>query len=229
MLKETTFKEKISLIDRFFPDLIDAVKKEIKTEHLKNDRLFVSRYLASKNINKLTLSELATAYRNAILSEEAQASENLGYFLTNRWILKNADIYDFFESSLSKISENFSELDVLPEEQAMPIMMESVSHFGAPKTYLFAVLNSVVFPENVYKKLRELTHEAANSSQELKEKLTAAATVEQMQRNHQAELARLSDKYEKKVAGLERKYHNDVEALKKQIANLQRKLNETAV
>ena len=44
--------------------------------------------------------------------------------------------------------------------------------------------------------------------------------------NFETEMARVKDKYEKKLNGLQKKYQVDVENLKKQIAQLQRKLQE---
>jgi hypothetical protein len=58
--------------------------------------------------------------------------------------------------------------------------------------------------------------------QEIQEKQSA----ETLEKAYEREIARLTDKYEKKLQGLQKKYLFDTEALKKQIATLQRKLNE---
>jgi hypothetical protein len=43
-------------------------------------------------------------------------------------------------------------------------------------------------------------------------------------KSFELKMQRLVDKYEKRLSGLEKKYLNDTDILKKQIANLQKKL-----
>ncbi len=47
-----------------------------------------------------------------------------------------------------------------------------------------------------------------------------------MRQAFEREIARLTDKYEKKLAGLQKKYITDMENFKKQISQLQRKLQD---
>ena len=46
-----------------------------------------------------------------------------------------------------------------------------------------------------------------------------------MQSHYDQQITRLTDKYEKKLQGMQKKYIQDIETLKKQITLLQRKLN----
>lgn len=223
MLKEATYKEKFVTLAHWLPAIIDSIKKDLKNEHLKKDIAFVRQYFVGKNPAKLTTEELVEAYREHMARGEN--TEELGEFITNRWLLKHADLYDYFEKALSRISPNFQELDVIDSKVAHEIMQSAVQEFGAPNTYLFCVLNSVVFPEEVYTKLQHKAKETAQKDQSEAKVQQEQASVESLKRNYEQQLARLTDKYEKKISGLQKKYTTDVETLKKQVANLQRKLN----
>ena len=226
MLKETGYKEKFVILAPWMPEIVDSIKKNIKTEHLRADAGFVKRYFSGKNINKLTTEELAEAYTDAMAN--AESVDDLGEFITNRWLLKHGELYNYFEHELSKVNPNFSEIDSIDEGVAMSIMEGSVHQFGAPATYLFCVLNSVVFPKKVYSILEQRAKDTKEKSivdVETRNETLKAQSVEQ---NYQLQISRLTDKYEKKISGLEKKYITDVALLKKQVANLQRKLNITA-
>lgn len=223
MLKETSYKAKFDVLAPWMPHIIDTVKKDLKNDHLKGDFAFCKLHFAGKNINKLTTEELATAYTNAIASSEK--AEEIGEFITNRWLVKNSDLYHYFEQELTKINPNFNDLDVLDKQTSLRLMNGAVQQFGAPKTYLFCVMNSVVFPKEVFDQLSQLAEKSAHQQAEEEAIQQKHDSVESMQRNYEQQIARLTDKYEKKLQGLQKKYATDVDALKKQVANLQRKLN----
>lgn len=224
MYKNSTYKEKFVDLSPWIPLVIDVVKKDLRNEHLKKDFVFIKKFLASKNVHKVTSEELSEAYQKAIQEEEQ--GEQLAEFITSRWLLKNSDLYEFFEQQLSKINPNFSDLEELTPAQAQDLIDASIREFGAPHTYLFAVLNSVVFPKESFHKLKALAEQhQTKASEEAKLKFDQA-NVEGMRKEFEREIARLTDKYEKKIAGLEKKYITDVESLKKQIGQLQRKLKD---
>lgn len=225
MLKNTTYKEKFALLTPWMHRIIDPIKKEIKNEHLRKDWSFFNQYFAGKNLNKISLEELAQGYSEAMTQHEK--AEELGEFLTNRWLLKHSDIYHHFEQELNQVDENFNELDMLDKEQSQRMMEKAVAHFGAPKTYLFCILNSVVFPEEVYKALGLKAEQEISNKQAEEERQQERRSLEEIQRNCDQQIARLTDKYEKKLAGLQKMYVQDVEALKKQISALQRKLHSS--
>ena len=222
MYKNATYKEKFADLQEWIPFLVEAVKKDLRNEHLKKDVYFVKKFLPSKNIHKATTSELAEAYHKAIQEEEQ--GEELAEFITSRWLLKNSELYHFFEQQLSQIHPDFTNLEEIDSTQAQTLIDSSIREFGAPHTYLFCVLNSVVFPEENFQKLKI----QAQQHQETQTKETRQAddqlTAEQRCREFEREVSRLTDKYEKKLAGLQKKYVTDVEFLKKQVSQLQRKL-----
>ncbi len=222
MYKDTTFKEKFAILNPWMPTIIDSIKKDLKNEHLKRDFVFLKTYFPSKNPNKLTTEELVKAYTHAVT--HADNGENLGEFLTNRWLLKNGDIYHYFEEELNRISPNFTEMAEIDHAAAINLMENAVKKFGAPAAYMFSVLNSVVFPKDVYEQLRKKA-DAYAADRSKQEALAQERKQEaDLHKSHELEIARLTDKYEKKLAGLQKKYIQDVDALKKQIAHLQRKL-----
>lgn len=222
MLKNSSYKEKFVLLQEWMPLIIDSVKKDLKNEHLRKDLSFSRSYFPGKNASKLTLEELVGAYTQAIATGEN--AEELAEFIANRWLLKHGDIYYYFEQELAKINPDFSEINDIDQHLATKIMEGAIQQFGTISTYLFCVLNSVVFPEEIYNKLG---HDASRQAVEQKEEANVAKeknSFEAMQREHEQNIARVVDKYEKKLLGMQKKYLSDVEMLKKQIANLQRKL-----
>ncbi|MCH9627024.1 MAG: hypothetical protein S4CHLAM2_06580 [Chlamydiales bacterium] len=217
MLKETGYQEKFELLRPWLGRVIETVKKDLRNEHLKVDREFCKRYFLGKNFHRISLEEMAEAYYKDIQG----GNTGLGEFITSRWLLKNTDVYGFFEKQLLAISEDFDALDALPEEVATSLLEGSVQTFGPIKTYLFAVLNSVVFPEKLYEDLR---NQAENESKKEEEKVVAESLAV-MQKRHRRELSALTDRYEKKLSGLQRKYLKDTEGLKEQVSQLQKKLS----
>lgn len=224
MNKNATYKEKFAHLKEWMPSIIESTKKDLKNEHLKRDIGFSKKYLGNKNYNKVSNEELVTAYYQAVTEEEE--GDNLGEFITSRWLLRHSDLYEFFERHLMQIDPNFSDLNELTAAQSQPLIEGSIREFGAQPTYLFSVLNSVVFPDAVFKELEtKARHEKSHQAKETERKVEQS-NVENMKRDFDREIARLTDKYEKKLAGLQKKYVVDTDALKKQVAQLQRKLQE---
>lgn len=224
MYKNATYKEKFVDLQEWIPTIVDSIKKDLKNDHLKKDLYFAKKFLPSKNIQKVTTEELSQAYSKAIQEEEK--GEEIAEFLVSRWLLKNTEMYSLFEKCLSQIETNFTELEELTHAQAQGIVETSIAQFGAVPTYLFAVLNSVVFPRETFEQLkiqakgdREKESDHLLSEQEKR-------SHESLQRTHEREMARMTDKYEKKLAGMQKKYQIDVDHLKKQVSILQRKLQE---
>lgn len=224
MYKNATYKEKFAELQEWIPFLVDAVKKDLRNEHLKKDLYFVKKFLSSKNIHKVTVDELAQAYKKAIQEEEQ--GEELAEFITSRWLLKNSELYDFFEKQLSQINPDFANLEEIHPTQAQALIENSIRQFGAPHTYLFSVLNSVVFPKENFHSLKNQAAQHQEEQTKETQRAVEQFTVEQIRKEYELEITRMIDKYEKKLAGLQKKYITDVENLKKQIAQLHRKLQQ---
>lgn len=222
MLKNITNKEKYALLKKWMPSIIDTVKKDIKNEHLKKDWAFVKQYFPGKNINKLTVEEIAQAYMQVI--ENSEKAEDVAEFISNRWLLKHTDLYHFFEKELSKISADFNELEVLEKNQSLEMIEKAVAEFGAPNTYLFSMINSVVFPKEVYDGLAARAETCVAEAASEAKTASEMKALEEIKCSYEQQIARLTDKYEKKLQGLQKKYFTDIEVLKKQVIALQRKL-----
>jgi len=224
MYKNASYKEKFADLHEWTPLIIETVKKDLKNDHLKKDIYFAKKFLASKNYQKATTEELAQAYQQAIAEEEN--GEEIAEFIASRWLLKNSELYQFFEQNLTQIDPNFTDLEELSPTQAQSLIQASTDAFGAPHTYLFSVLNSVVFPQDSFQALRQQAKEKNQQVQEETENFQAQQSLDAMRQGFEREMNRLTDKYEKKLAGLQKKYTVDVDTLKKQVAQLQRKLNQ---
>lgn len=223
-MEEMNYAQKYALLDEWLEHLVNEVKKDLRNDHLKKDWMFVKKYFNGKNVNKLTTEELVQGYRQA-LSEEEKAEE-LAEFITNRWLFKNSDVYNFFEHKLSQINPNFQEIKEIDLHKAENIVQEANSNFGALNTYLFAVLNSVAFPKSVFNSLSSQAKQEAMVQKKEEEEEISRLSHESMASLYEQKIARLTDKYEKKLLGLQKKYTVDMEALKKQVASLQRKMCE---
>lgn len=202
--------------------IVESVKKDLKNEHLKKDWQFCKQYLPGKNIAKITVQEMVDAYGNAL--ENSENAEALAEFISNRWLLKNCELYNYFEAKLSQISPNFTELESIDAARSREIVLGAVELYGALKTYLFSVINSVVFPQEVYHELGQKAKVDEDKREAVEKIVLEKMSMEEQQRNYEQQIARLVDKYEKKLIGMQKKYSIDTENLKKQIINLQRKI-----
>lgn len=220
MLKNATYVQKFALLANWLPQIIESVKKDLKQEHLRRNPAFLRQYFDEKNLNKIGTEAMSRAYGAALQAGD----ESVGEYIAARWLLRHSDIYSFFETHLQDIAPNFTELEVLTPEASKMLMERSIAEFGAIPSYLFTILNSVVFDPATLQQLSQ------NAENELMQKTTEqteqaeAATGEAIVRALQLELSRSRDKYEKRIAGLERKYLQDTETLKREVARLQRKL-----
>lgn len=218
MLKEMSFQQKFQLLEPWFQRIIESVKKEIRQEHLDKDRAFTKAYFGNKPTLRINVHELCTVYGKVIM----EGNEKVAEFIALRWLLKHAELYQQFEKILAEISPDFDQLDALSEETGKKLLLSAIPEFGAIVTYLFSIFNSVLFPEIQLQKLRELAVKELQEDQKNRELATEMVTIEELKKNHQLALQRIMDKYEKKLSGLQKKYLQDTENLKKQISGLQR-------
>ncbi len=220
MLRETGYQEKIEMLAPWLEEIFESIKKDLKNEHLKIDRQFCKKYLLGKNPVHISVPEMIEAYRTDI----AAGNVSLGEFIATRWLLKNTDIYGYFEERIKALSDDFEKLEELPQDLSDTLMDSSVKLFGAKKTYLFSVFNSVVFPPSTYACLKELASQETHTLDQESTIQKANETLEALQARHNREMAALTDRFEKKFSGMQKKYLADVECLKKQVALLQKKL-----
>lgn len=223
MLKDTSYCEKFAMISEWSPLIFQEIKKEIKNDHLKTDFSFSKKYFNGKPAAKLTMEEIIQGYERAL--EQDPQRETIAEFLSQRWLAKHTDLYDFFSNELSAISPNFSELEFIEDEKSKPMIAKGLETFSPIDLYLFCVLNSVVYSKEVFDELNSAAKEEWEKRKQISSSVQPAQTVEQLQTKYEQQITRLIDNYEKKLTGWQRKYFNDIDQLKKQIAALQRRLN----
>lgn len=216
MLKDSTYKQKFSILKSWMPLIVEEIKKDLKNAKVAKN------YLPSKPSAKLTTEELAEGYARAIF--EDQNGEAIGELVAQHWLLKKPELYGYFERTLSAINPEFDQIEEIEAHKANEMIAEAAAEFGAADVYLFSVINAVVFPPQA---LKSLEQRAQQEMQQKEAGLQAQREEESMDKliaGYEQQIARLTDRYEKKLQGFERKYVNDTESLKKQIAILQRKL-----
>lgn len=200
--------------------ILISIKKDIKTDHLSIDKSFFKKHFGSRPANKLTQEEIFAVYEKELLAGNPELCE----WAVNRWVFRHGDIYRYFADRLSGIDPDFQKIESIEDGQAEAIISPAIESFGATATYLFSRLNGVVFSSRIFERL----HQAALKETEMKraseEQKILDESIDQMKARHQRELGRLQEKYEDKLAGVQRKYANDVEALKKQIRSLQQRV-----
>ncbi len=207
----------------WIPDILHAIKKDLKADHLAVDKIFYKAHFGARPLNKLTLEEIFKVYEKELI----EGNQELIEWAVNRWVFKHGDLYQRFASQLSEIHPEFYTIEALTEEQSERLLA-ALSDSSASEVYLFSHLNGVVFPESIFERLRiaaEKESEAAKAA-ELKER--AEESVEKELERLRRDAGRLKEKYEDKLAGVQRKYQTDIEALKKQIRSLQQKLDKQA-
>lgn len=223
MLKETTYKEKFTILHDWLPVIFEVTKRDLRSEHLREDPQFIKKHFNNKNPSKLTNEELMNGYLKAIGEEEK--GEEIAEFISSRWILKNSEVYNFFEEQLTRINPDFSKIEELDAGAALDLMEDSITRFGALNTYLFAIFNSVVFPHSVYDQLRHRAREQMFQAEREEQVHAEQLSLSSIHQSYQHQISRLTDKYEKKLEGLQKKYVQDTAVLKKQLSSLQSKLN----
>lgn len=198
-------------------EVFTAIKKDIKHDHLQSNPDFYHKYFGNRPKNRLTTEEIFNAYERELLA----GNEDLAEFIVNRWVFKNGDLYKHFEDRLSKINPDFNRIETLSTDESEQVLKGAVNMFGAIPTFLFSLLNGVVFPQSV---IQDLEKQAEKEKRERESKKTENQEEENFQKllaSQKREIARL----EAKILGVQKKYTKDTEALKKQIKSLQKRLN----
>jgi hypothetical protein len=129
--------------------VLEAIKKDLKVDHLHTDPLFYKNYFGNRPQNRLSMEEILTAYEKELLA----GNPDLEVFVVNRWVFKHGDLYEHFAKRLSEINPNFDQITSLTDEQAKVVLEGCAESFGAIETYLFCMLNKVAIPESM-----KLTH-----------------------------------------------------------------------
>ena len=209
---QQTWAGRFSLLSPWFSDIVTAVKRDCKSEHLRLDPVFVRQHFGGMPVQRITIEEMRAVYLQQILA----GHERLAEFIANRWLFRNMDIYRFFEQSLEKISPEFEKITEVPAEQAEALLKAACEQFGCEKTFCFVAINDVALPKPLFEKLQREALEHLSSRQ----KDQPADEQEEAAGLLRAEMDRLKERHEKKVAEMTKKHQQEVQRLQKEIFQL---------
>lgn len=198
-------------------EIFNAIKKELKSDHLGSDPGFYRTHFGSRPQSRLTIEEIFAAYEKELMRGNADLAE----WVVNRWVFKHGDLYQHFADRLSQLNPDFGQIQTLSEAESEQILAGAVESFGAIPTFLFVLLNGVVFPHTVRERLRREAEKEREKREKEQEEEAGRESLEKVIASQKREIARLQEK----IAGVQKKYDRDIEGLKKQIANLQKKLH----
>ncbi len=216
-------KNPFSYVQPWIPQILHTIKKEIKRDHLGSDKQFLKTHFGNNPLAKISFEEIFTVYERELM----EGNEALVAWVINAWVFKNGDLYRHFAERLSEVNPDFSQLVSLTEEQEARVLEGAIEAFGVTNVYLFSRLNGVVFSDLLFDRLHQESFQAMESKKREQEEKEVRENHEQIISRLMQEKTRLQDKYEDKLAGVQRKYMTDVEALKKQIRSLQQQLVAT--
>jgi hypothetical protein len=221
MIKDISLKSKFEFLQPFLGTFFQDIRKDIRNEHLKRDVAFLQKHFAKKSIDKITSDEIDVVYQNEIINH---GNEDLAKWVISKWILRHAEVYDFYVKELSKINPDFDQINNLDLEQAKFLASLSVDKFGLKDTLFFSVINSVVFPDVVFEHLKDQLLQKNNSVEV--SQVSDEISLKDIQKEHEAQMVKLTDRYEKRIQVISKMYQQDLEGLKKQIAQLQKRMAE---
>lgn len=197
-------------------EVLSTIKKDIKHEHLQSDLEFYQKYFGNRPKNRLTTEEIFAAYEK----ELAIGNEGIAEWVVNRWVFKHGDLYQHFADRLSEINPDFNAIKTLTLEESQKVLAGTEASFGAIPTFLFSLLNGVVFPKQVLDELEKKAKLEREQREAAQEENKEQESFEKVIASQKREIARL----EAKLLGVQKKYTKDTEMLKNQIKTLQKKL-----
>jgi hypothetical protein len=207
-----TWAGRFSLLSPWFSDIIAAVKRDCKSEHLRLDPLFVRQHFGGAPVHKISLEEMRVVYLQQILA----GHERLAEFVANRWLFRNMDIYRFFEESLQKISPDFDKIKELSQEQAEDLIRQAIDAFDCEKVFCFVAINDVALPKEPFERLQRQALECLSKRQE-----SQPADEEAEDENRwRKEMDRIKERHEKKIAEMTKKHQQEILRFQKEISQL---------
>ncbi len=150
MTTQTTTK--LAELQPFYTIIFTDVKKDLRDDHLRTDRGFFKRNFHPKALNKISVDDFIEVYSKVI----EQGFEEVCEFISNRWVLRHLDIYNFFEARLKEVSDKFFEITALEPVFAKKLLDDALEQFGPVDTYIFAELNDVAFGNELMQELRKM-------------------------------------------------------------------------
>ncbi len=207
-----TWAGRFSLLSPWFSDIISDVKRDCKSEHLRLDPLFVRQHFGGRPVQRISLEEMRAVYLQQILA----GHDRLAEFIANRWLFRNMELYRFFEEALQKISPDFDAITELAKEQSDALVKEASEKFGYEKLFCFVTINDVALPQEPFEHLQRQALECLSKRQQS----MPQGEEPEAEERWRAEMGRLKERHEKKIAEMTKKHQQEVQRLQKEIAQL---------
>jgi hypothetical protein len=211
-----TWSGKFSLLSPWFSDILAAVKRDCKSEHLSVDPYFVRKHFAGKPVQRISLEEMRAVYMREILSGQDKVAE----FIANRWLFRHMELYRFFEEELGKISPEFDKINELTVEQGDGVIQKAKERFDCEEIFIFTIINDVAFPEPIFEKLQK---EALETLAERQKNAPPLAEDDETERFRQ-EMDRMKEKHEKKLQEVAKRHGQETARLNAEISELKKTL-----
>lgn len=211
-VSQKTWAGRFSILSPWFSDILGAVKRDCKSEHLRLDPIFVRQHFGGVPLHRITFEEMRAVYLQQILAGHDQLAE----FITNRWLFRHMELYRFFEESLQKIAVDFEKITELSPEQSEALLSDGCEKFGAEKVFCFAVLNDVALANDSFERLQRQSLEKLALRQEENGELTEQGTAEMLRQ----EMGRLKERQERKIQELTKKHQQEIKRLQAEILAL---------
>jgi hypothetical protein len=146
--------------------------------------------------------------------------------LASSWIYKNGEIFQLFHEQLSLVDKHYDQLESLSSSVEEQIKDLSVGKFGFVRVYLFSVLNSVVFSAKLFEELKNGALKELSVSKDHSLESEDDISLEDLRKSFEMERLKMEEKYEKRLQGVIKKTQMEVEGYRKQIGQLQKRLEK---
>jgi hypothetical protein len=210
---------RFAILSPWFSDIMNVVKRDCKSEHLRLDPLFVRQHFGGVPIHRITFEEMRAVYLQQVIG----GHDRLAEFVTNRWLFRNMEMYRFFEESLQKISTDFEKIAELTNEQAEPLLAQALQKFDVEKVFCFIILNEVAVPNDCFEKLQRQALEKLAERQESEPQEGEKGDLLRQ------EMDRIKERHEKKIQEMTKKHQQEIQRLQKEISSLRAELSKATV
>jgi hypothetical protein len=210
---------RFAILSPWFSDIMNVVKRDCKSEHLRLDPLFVRQHFGGVPIHRIGFEEMRAVYLQQVLG----GHDRLAEFVTNRWLFRNMEMYRFFEESLQKISADFEKITELTNEQTEPLLEQALAKFDVEKVFCFIILNEVAISNDCFEKLQRQALEKLAERQEAEPQEGEKGNLLRQ------EMDRIKERHEKKIQEMTRKHQQEIQRLQKEISLLRADLSKACV
>src|SRR5690242_12352675 len=100
MIQEDPYQLKFAKLLPWAAEIFQAIKREIKGDYVRQHPQFVYKHFQKRALDKLTMEEITAACTQEI----TDGNEEFAEWVVTRWVMKHAEMYQYFATELSKIN-----------------------------------------------------------------------------------------------------------------------------